>query len=126
MDCRSAEQSVLMKFEESLRRSLDEFPNCLEVNILCQPSASRPYGPEPLFVNIAACTTKDWLMSSYVIECNGLNGPCRRVSDEDSSGSECFCFSKSRVLLDKERIPFDILFVNSFKALFTFPFSLEI
>ena len=126
MDCRSAEQSVLMKFEESLRRSLDEFPNCLGVNILCQPSKSRPYGPEPPFVNIAARTTKDWLMSSYVIGCSGLNRPCRRVSSEDSSESGCFCFSKSRVLLDKERIPFDILFVNNFKALFTFPFSLEI
>ena len=61
MDCRSAEQSVLMKFEESLRRSLDEFPNCLEVNIPCQSSASRPYGPDPPFVNIAALTTKDWI-----------------------------------------------------------------
>ena len=100
VDCRSPEQSVLMKFEEILQRSLDEFQNCPEVNILCQPSASRPYGPEPPFFNIAAGMTKDSLMSSYVIACSSLNGPCRSVSGEDSSGSRCFCFSKSRVLLD--------------------------
>ena len=31
-----------------------------------------------------------------------------------------FCFDKSSVLFDNRQIPFDILFVNTFKASFTF------
>ena len=65
VDYSYSEQSFLMTFAKGLRRSLDEFPNCLEVNILRQSTSSRPDGPEPPFVNIAARMTKDSLMSSY-------------------------------------------------------------
>ena len=59
VDCSSSEQSFLRKFAKTLRRSLDEFPICLEFNTLLQPSASRNDGPEPSFVNIAARITKE-------------------------------------------------------------------
>ena len=42
VDCSSSDQRFFVKFVKALRRSLDEFPHCLEVNILHQPSASRP------------------------------------------------------------------------------------
>ena len=61
MDCSSSEQSFLMKFEKALQRSLDKFLNCLEVNILLQPSASRLDVPGPPFVDIAARMNKDSL-----------------------------------------------------------------
>ena len=65
--------------------------------------------------------TKDSLMSSYATGWIGLIGPCRRVSGKDPLGSGCFCFSKSSGLSDNGRIPFDILFVNSFKVPLTLP-----
>ena len=65
MDCSSSEQTFSMTFSKVSRRSLDEFPNCLELNILHLPSASRPDGLEPSCVNIAARIIKDSLISSY-------------------------------------------------------------
>ena len=116
MELSSSEQSFLMKFKKALRRSLDKFPNCLEVNVLRHQSAFRPDGPESPFVNIDPCMAIDSLMSTYVSGCIGLNESCERVFGEDSIGLGCFCLSKSSALLDSGRIPFDVLFVNSFKA----------
>ena len=65
VNCISFAQSFLMKIVKVLRRSLNEFPNSLEVNILRQLSASRPDGLGPPFVNITAHMTKDLLMPSY-------------------------------------------------------------
>ena len=109
-DCSSSEQSFSMKFAKALRRSLDELPN----SILRHPSASKPDDPKPPFINIAACITKDSLMLSYATERIGLNGPCGRASGEDSIDAVCFCFSKSYVLLDNRRIPFDMLSLELF------------
>ena len=47
VDSISFGQSFLMGFTKALLRSLDGFPNCLEVNILSQLSASRSDGVEP-------------------------------------------------------------------------------
>ena len=90
-------------------------------------TTSRPVDLEPPFVNIAPRMTQDSLISSNANRWIVLNGPSRWVTGADSLGSpECFCFIKSSVLLDSWRIPFDMLFVNSFKAPFTFPCSLEL
>ena len=43
----------------NLRKSVDDAPNSLEVNILRHPSASRPDGADLPFVNIAAFKIKD-------------------------------------------------------------------
>ena len=90
-------------------------------SILRQLSASIPDGPEPPFVNTAARKTKESFMSSYATRWTDRNGVCRRASGEHSSGSGCFCLSKSTILLDNGRILFYLLFVNSFKGLFAFP-----
>ena len=47
-----------------LRKSVDDVPNSLEVNNLRHPSALRPDGPDPPFVNSAAFKIKDSSMSS--------------------------------------------------------------
>lgn len=47
VDSNTFEQTFLMGFTKALLRSLDGFPNCLEVNILPQLSASRSDGVEP-------------------------------------------------------------------------------
>ena len=65
VDCSSSEQRFLKRFTKALRRSLDEFPNCLIVNILRQQSLSRANGPDPHFVNIDNRMSKESLMPSY-------------------------------------------------------------
>ena len=47
-----------------LRNSDDAVPNKRDVKIFFQPSASRPHGPDPLFVGIAAFKMRDSFISS--------------------------------------------------------------
>ena len=97
-----------MRFTKALRRSLNEFKYCLEVNIFCQQSTSRDVSLEPPSLNNAARITIDL---STLLDATGqtdLTRPCKRVSGKDSTGLGCFCFSEFNVLLFNRRIPFNV------------------
>lgn len=126
VDRSSSEQSFLIRFAKAFRKSFVEYPNCLIVNILHQPSAYRSDDLEPHFVSIAARMTQDSLKPLYANGRIDLNGPCRRVSGELSLGLACLCFSISSILIDNGRIPFDMLFVKSFKAPFAISFFITL
>ena len=52
VDSVSSIQSLFKSWANVLRRSVDDVPSSLEVNILRHPSTSRPDGPDIPFVNL--------------------------------------------------------------------------
>ena len=60
----SSMQSLFINWANVLRKSVDDVPNTLQVKILRHPSASRPDGPDPPFINVAAFNIKDPSISS--------------------------------------------------------------
>ena len=76
----SSKQSLLTKSTNVLRKSDDAAPNEHDIRIFLQPSASRPDGPNPCFVSIAAFRMRDLSISSYTIGWTGHVGPCNSTS----------------------------------------------
>ena len=62
-----SEHSFLVKDAIALQRSDELSPKRFDANILCQPSAPSPDGPEPPLVLIAALRAFSAVMSSYLI-----------------------------------------------------------
>ena len=64
-DSSSSTHKFLINWAKVLRKSNVAIQKAREVKILRQPSASRPDGPDPPFVNIEAYIIIDSSMSSY-------------------------------------------------------------
>ena len=65
---RFSEHNFLVKDAITLQRSYELSPKQFDANILRQPLASTPNGPEPPLVLIAALGTFSAVISSYLIE----------------------------------------------------------
>ena len=62
-----SEQSFFVKDTITLRKSAEVSPKQFDADILCQPSASSPNGPEPPLVLITVLCTSLAVMSLYLI-----------------------------------------------------------
>lgn len=104
--------------------SLDESLICMEVYILHQHLALGPDGPGSPFVGTATHIMKYSLIPSYATGWMIWMYPAEELWWRffQSSG---FCFIKCGALLDNATIPFDIMFINSFKTPFKFRFFIK-
>ena len=72
--------SLLTNNPNVLRKWDDAVPNERDIRIFLQPSASRPDGPDPPFISIAAFKMRDSFISSYTIWWTGRTGHCNNTS----------------------------------------------
>ena len=63
----SSKPSLLTNSANVLRNLDDAVPNKRDVKVFLQPSASRPDGPDPPLVSIAAFKMRDSSIPSYTI-----------------------------------------------------------
>ena len=117
----SSKQSLLTNSGNVLGKSDDAVPNERDVRIFLQPSASRPDGPDPPFVSIAAFKMRGSSIISYTIGWTGRVGSCINTSWSGLLASACFCFNIFKVLSFNGKIPFDKFSVKSLSAPLTLP-----
>ena len=93
------------------------------VKIFLQSSSSRPDGPDPPFVSIAASKMRAYpylhvLLVEQVVSALPIifRGGGGGGGGSVSLTSGCFCFNIFKVFSVKDRIPFDMFSVKSFSA----------